>query len=118
MYPGNFYNAPKISGSKPSITNNINIKNVNIINCNESNLFNSNINNNKLLFNQFNVNNNLNNNIINNNISNFYEQNKFINYSGLVEYNNINNNFQNNNNKLYDTNINLTPKQNSFDLYI
>ena len=118
MYPGNFYNAPKISGSKPSITNNINIKNVNIINCNESNLFNSNINNNKLLFNQFNVNNNLNNNIINNNISNFYDQNKFINYSGLVEYNNINNNFQNNNNnKLYDTNINLTQKQNSFDLY-
>ena len=117
MYPGNFYNTPKISGSKPSITNNINIKNVNIINCNESNLFNSNINNNKLLFNQFNVNNNLNNNIINNNISNFYDQNKFINYSGLVEYNNINNNFQNNNNKLYDTNINLTPKQNSFDLY-
>ena len=64
MNPENFYTVPKVSGLKPRITNNINIKNVNIINCNESPLFNNN-NNNKLLFDQFNVNNNLNNNICN-----------------------------------------------------
>ena len=115
MYPESFYNVPKASGLKPRITNNINIKNVNIINCNESSLFNNNnINNNtnKLLFNRFNVNNNL-----NNNICNYYDQNKFINFSDLVEYNNINNNFQKYNNKPNEINIDFTQKENSFDLY-
>ena len=114
MYPESFYNVPKASGLKPRITNNINIKNVNIINCNESSLFNNNnINNNtnKLLFNRFNVNN------LNNNICNYYYRNKFINFSDLVEYNNINNNFQKYNNKPNEINIDFTQKENSFDLY-
>ena len=114
VYPENFYNVPKVSGSKPSITNNINIKNINIINCNESPIFNNNnINNtNKLLFERFNVNNNL-----NNNICNFYDQNKFINYSDLVEYNNINNNFQNYNDESNEINIDINQKENLFNLY-
>ena len=113
MYPENFYNAPKVSGSKPSITNNINIKNVNIINCNESPIFNNNINNtNKLLFDRFNVNNKL-----KNSICNFYDQNKFINYSDLVEYNNISNNFQNYDDESKEINIDFIQKENLFDLH-
>ena len=105
--PEYFCNNPKISGYRPSITNNINIKNINIINYNESSCFNNSDNNNNLLFQHINLNNDLkHNNIINNNINNSLNENNFINFSVEIE-----------NNKNKNSDNNLTNIENIYKLY-
>ena len=107
--PEYFCNNPKISGYRPSITNNINIKNINIINYNESSCFNNSDFNNNLLFKHINLNNDLNhNNIINNNINNSLNENNFNNFSVEIE---------NNKNKNSEINNNLTNIENIYKLY-
>ena len=106
--PENFYNAPKFSGSRQNINNNIKLKNANIINFNESNLYND--NKNLFLVDDFNVNNNLiYNNDINTKNNNYFMQNNSIsNYHN----NTVNANYKD---KFEDLNINPF---NSFNLNI